>query len=62
MKKDNVYICNVCGLISSEDKDAVFIKANKGEEEIHICTSCIPAVIHGSGLSVKSNSEIEAEI
>lgn len=62
MKKDNIYICNVCGLRSDEDEDAVFMKAHKGGEDVHICTACIPSVIHGSGLVIKSNSQIEEEL
>ena len=34
----------------------------KNGEEVDICTSCIPSVIHGSGMVVKSNEEIKAEI
>lgn len=55
-------ICNVCGAKMSENADAVFIKACKGGEEVDICTSCMPSVIHGSGSVVKSNDEIRAEI
>ena len=43
-------------------KNAVFIHAHKNGEEVDICTSCIPSVIHGSGMVVKSNEEIKAEI
>ncbi|NLY03876.1 MAG: hypothetical protein GXZ15_03445 [Campylobacter sp.] len=62
MKIENVYVCNVCSLESGDDKDAVFITAHKGTEEIHICTACIPAVIHGSGIVVRPNKDVEAEI
>lgn len=61
MKNENTYICNVCGIQSIEDSNAVFISAHKGGEEIHICTSCMPSVIHGSGMVVKSNDEIKEE-
>ena len=91
MKSGDIYICNICSLKSSDDENAVFIKAHKnGEfgfgfchlfgqkstenenavfirahkngEEVDICTACIPSVIHGSGMVVKSNSEIEEEL
>ncbi|CZE47797.1 hypothetical protein [Campylobacter geochelonis] len=62
MKIDNIYVCNVCCTRSDEDKNAVFIKAHKGGEEVDICTSCMPSVIHGSGLVVKSNDEVREEI
>ncbi|MCD8213381.1 MAG: hypothetical protein LUC34_04970 [Campylobacter sp.] len=55
-------VCNVCGLKNTDDNNAVFIHANKNGEEVDICTSCIPSVIHGSGMVVKSNEEIKAEI
>ncbi len=61
MKRGNVYICNVCGIESSKDKEAVFIKAHKGGETVHICTDCMPSVIHGSGSVVKSNHKLESE-
>ncbi|CAD7289064.1 hypothetical protein LMG7974_01320 [Campylobacter majalis] len=61
MKKDNVVICNVCGLKSIDDQNAVFIHAHKNNQEVDICTSCIPSVIHGSGMVVKSNEEIAEE-
>ena len=62
MKSGDIYICNICSLKSSDDENAVFIKANKNGETVHICTSCMPSVIHGSGMVVKSNSEIEEEL
>lgn len=62
MKSGNIYICNICSLKSSEDENAVFIKAHKNGEDVDICTSCMPSVIHGSGMVVKSNSEIQSEL
>lgn len=62
MREKDLVVCNVCGLKSSDDKNAVFIHAYKNGEEVDICTSCIPSVIHGSGMVVKSNEEIKAEI
>lgn len=59
MKKENIVTCNVCQRPSSEDKNAVYLQAYKGDEVVHICTSCIPHVIHGSGEVVKSNKELE---
>lgn len=62
MREKDLVVCNVCGLKSSDDKNAVFIHAHKNGEEVDICTSCIPSVIHGSGMVVKSNEETKAEI
>lgn len=62
MEINGVVICNVCGLKSSEDESAVFVKAHKNGESVDICTSCIPSVIHGSGEVVKSNAETKSEL
>lgn len=59
MKIENIVTCNVCQKSNSEDKNAVFLQAYKGDEIVHICTSCIPHVIHGSGEVVKSNKDIK---
>lgn len=59
MKNDKIVVCNVCGKSSDDDKNAVFIQAIKGGEEVHICTPCIPHVIHGSGEVVKPNKDFE---
>lgn len=61
MVKDDIVICNVCGIRSDKESDVVYISAVKNGEKVDICTSCIPNVIHGSGLVVKSNDEIEEE-
>ena len=61
MEINGVQICNVCTRTSEESVGAVFIKAMKNGEEIHVCTGCIPHIIHGSGDVVKSNAVIEAE-
>ena len=42
--------------------DAKTNEQNLRIEVVDICTSCIPSVIHGSGMVVKSNEEIKAEI
>lgn len=55
-------VCNVCGRPSEQDPNAVFIRAHKAGEEVHICTGCIPHVIHGSGEVVKSNEAIKAQL
>ncbi|KEA45995.1 hypothetical protein CR66_04275 [Campylobacter mucosalis] len=62
MRENNLVVCNVCGQKSTDNQTAVFIKAHKNGEEVDICTSCIPSVIHGSGMVVKSNEDIKAEI
>lgn len=61
MKKEDIVVCNVCQKPSNLDLNAVFVEAFKNGEKVHICTSCIPHVIHGSGEVVKSNEEINQE-
>ncbi|MFL1705531.1 hypothetical protein ACHJH3_00840 [Campylobacter sp. MOP7] len=58
MKINGMYVCNVCGITSEENSNAVFIHAHKNGQEVEICTSCIPSVVHGSGVVVKSNEEL----
>lgn len=62
MEINGVHVCNVCSRPSDQDPSAVFIQAHKGGETVHICTACIPHVIHGSGEVVKSNETIKAEV
>lgn len=61
MEINNIQICNVCLRSSNESEGAVFIKAVKNGEDIHVCTGCIPHIIHGSGDVVKSNAIVQAE-
>lgn len=61
MIQDNIVFCNVCGIRSDKEDDIVYISGIKNGEKIDICTSCMPNVIHGSGLVVKSNEEIKEE-
>ena len=60
MEINNIQICNVCLRSSNESEGAVFIKAVKNGEDIHVCTGCIPHIIHGSGDVVKSNAVVQA--
>ncbi|MCH9813698.1 MAG: hypothetical protein K0U47_07105 [Epsilonproteobacteria bacterium] len=62
MEINNKQYCNVCMIESNSDTKTVYIKAVCLGEEVHICTSCIPHVIHGSGEVVKTNSEVESNI
>ncbi|KFL33600.1 MULTISPECIES: hypothetical protein [unclassified Sulfurospirillum] len=62
MQINAMHVCNVCLRTSEESHGAVFIQAVKNGEEIHVCTSCIPHIIHGSGDIVKSNAQVEAEL
>ncbi len=61
MEINGVQICNVCMKTSTEAKNSVFITAVRNGENIHVCTGCIPHIIHGSGDVVKSNETIRAE-
>ncbi len=62
MKLDDINVCNVCLKTSKDEPGAVFIKATKNGEDVDICTSCIPHIIHSSGDVVKSNEEVKAEV
>jgi hypothetical protein len=62
MDINNTQVCNVCLKTADQAVNAVFVKAVCRGEDVHICTSCIPHVIHGSGDIVKSNSEIESKL
>lgn len=61
MEINNIQVCNVCLRSSNESEGAVFIKAVKNGEDVHVCTGCIPHIIHGSGDVVKSNAVVQAE-
>ncbi len=61
MEINGVQICNVCMKTSEEAKNTVFIMAVRNGENIHVCTGCIPHIIHGSGDVVKSNDAVKAE-
>jgi len=62
MEINKIQVCNICLRTSEEDENTVFVKAIKNGEEIHVCTGCIPHIIHGSGNVVKSNAQVEAEL
>ncbi len=57
---EKVY-CNVCGA-NNEDPTKVFVQAVFGDNSVHICTSCIPSVIHGGSDVVKTNDELKAQV
>ncbi|ANE32918.1 hypothetical protein [Campylobacter hyointestinalis] len=59
MKQNNKVYCNIC--LDSDD-NAVFIQAIHKGENVDICTSCMPTVIHGSGSAIKSNAEVKNEV
>lgn len=61
MEINGVQICNVCGKPSDEVVGAVYIKAIANGEDIHVCTGCIPVIIHGDGSAIKSNEQVKAE-
>ncbi len=62
MELNGKQYCNVCLVESNETDKIVYIKAVCQGEDVHICTSCIPQVIHGSGEILKSNSEVSAKV
>jgi hypothetical protein len=61
MEIDGVQTCNVCLKSSHDDANTVFIKAVAKGEEIHVCTGCIPVIIHGDGSAVKNNEQVRLE-
>jgi len=62
MELNDKQYCNVCMVDSTGTNKTVFIKAVCLGEDVHICTSCIPQVIHGSGEIVKSNNEVKEKV
>ena len=56
---DEKHVCNVCLTEANTTDKVVFLQAHCRGEEVHICTACIPSVIHGSGEVVKSNEEVK---
>jgi hypothetical protein len=58
MEINNKQYCNVCLKESNDREKTVYIHAKCLGEEVLICTSCIPQVIHGSGEVVKTNEEV----
>ncbi|MBE0491260.1 MAG: hypothetical protein IBX44_03295 [Sulfurospirillum sp.] len=62
MQIENKTICNICLKPSDAEANTVYIKAICNDEEIHVCTGCIPHIIHGSGDIVKSNETVKAQI
>ena len=61
MELNSKVYCNVCGA-SNDDKTKVFVSAVFGDENIHICTSCIPSVIHGGSEVVNTNEELKSKV
>ncbi len=52
-------ICHVCLSESNENDNRVYLKSICRGEEVYVCTSCIPQVIHGSGDVVKTKEEVK---
>ena len=52
-------VCHVCLSESNENDNKVYLKSICRGEEVYVCTSCIPQVIHGSGNVVKTKAEVE---
>ena len=61
MELNGKIYCNVCGA-NNEDKTKVFLPAVFGDNSVHICTSCIPSVIHGGSEVVNTNEELAAKV
>ena len=59
MEKNNVQVCNVCLKPSNDGQKRVYVKAICGDEEVYVCTACLPTVIHESANAVKTNKEVE---
>ncbi|MFV0481539.1 MAG: hypothetical protein ACK5LP_06110 [Campylobacteraceae bacterium] len=59
---NEIYYCNICGKSTDKAPNTIFIKGVYENEEIHVCTSCIPAMVHGDGKGVVSNNELKKEL
>lgn len=59
MENNGVQVCNVCLKPSDDGQKRVYVKAICGGEEVFICTSCLPTVIHESANAVKTNEEVK---
>ncbi len=59
MEKNSIQVCNVCLKSSNDGQKRVYVKAMCGGQEVHICTACLPTVIHESASAVKTNEEVE---
>lgn len=62
MEINDMQVCNVCLSPSDDGNKRVYVKAMCEGEEVHICTSCIPRVIHESGELVKTNEEVKKSL
>ncbi len=62
MEQNGKQYCNVCLVESNEHTKTVYVKAICQGEDVHICTSCIPQVIHGSGEVVRTNDEVKQKL
>jgi hypothetical protein len=62
MEQNDKQYCNVCLRESNANEKTVYVKAVCLGEDVHICTSCIPQVIHGSGEVVRSNADVKAQL
>jgi hypothetical protein len=62
MQINDKQYCNVCLKESNSTEKTVYVKAICQGEDVHICTACIPQVIHGRVEVVKSNTEVEAQV
>ena len=61
MELNGKVYCNVCGA-NNDDKSKVFVSATFGDNAVHICTSCIPSVIHGGSEVVNTNDELKTKV
>lgn len=62
MEKNSVQVCNVCLKPSNDGQKRVYVKAMCGGEEVHVCTACLPTVIHESASAVKTNAQVEEAV
>ncbi len=52
-------VCHVCLSQSSKNDNKVYLKSICRDEEVYVCTGCIPQVIHGSGEVVKTKEQVK---
>jgi len=59
MLVENLYFCNICQKSTKDAPKTIFVQGILEGEIIHICTSCIPTLVHGGGKGVLNNKELK---
>lgn len=62
MLLNSIYYCNICKKSTKEHPKTIFVQAVLNIEDIHVCTACIPKLVHGNGDGVMSNEELKEKL